>query len=138
MPRRKYTSDLTDDEWRLFDARLQELRPTNRGRKSIIPKRELVNAILYRLRTGCQWRDLPHDFPDWQAVYSLFRTWKRQGLWQRLHDSLCRDVRAAAGRDPEPSALIIDSQSVKADEIVENSGYDAGKKNQGTQTSHRG
>ena len=138
MPRRRYTSDLTDDEWRIFESRLQELRTTNRGRKSVIPKRELVDAILYRLRTGCQWRDIPHDFPDWQAVYSLFRTWKRQGVWQRLHDSLCRDVRTAAGRDPEPSALIIDSQSVKADEIVENSGYDAGKKNQRTQTSRRG
>ena len=134
MPRRGYTSDLTDSEWALFEARLQELRTTKRGRPAVNPQREMVNAILYRLRTGCQWRDLPHDFPDWQAVYSLFRAWKAKGIWQRLHDALRREVRMQEGRDPEPSALIIDSQSVKADDLAEASGYDAGKKNQGAQT----
>ena len=133
MTRRRYTSDLTDAEWAHFEARLQELRTTKRGRPAVHPQREMVNAILYRLRTGCQWRDLPHDFPDWQAVYSLFRAWKTKGIWQRLHDALRREVRVQEGRDPEPSALIIDSQTVKADELAEASGYDAGKKNQGTQ-----
>lgn len=133
MTRRRYTSDLTDAEWAIFDARFKELRKSLRGRPPINPQRETVNAILYRLRTGCQWRDLPHDFPDWQAVYSRFRAWKEKGLWQRLHDVLRREVRVQEGRDPEPSALIIDSQSVKADDLAEASGYDAGKKNQGTQ-----
>ena len=133
MARRRYTSDLTDAEWILFEQRLQELRRTNRGRPATISKREMVNAILYRLRTGCQWRDLPHDFPHWQGVYTLFRNWKKKGRWQQLHDVLRREVREHAGRDPEPSALIIDSQSVKADDLAEASGYDAGKKNQGTQ-----
>ena len=138
MARRRYTSDVTDAEWTLFDAKLQELRNTKRGRPPVIPPREHVNAILYRLRTGCQWRELPHDFPDWQAVYSLFRGWKNKGVWSQLHDALRREVRVQEGRDPEPSALIIDSQSVKADDLAESSGYDAGKKNQRTQAPCRG
>lgn len=134
MARRRYTSDLTDAEWVVFVAHFQALRKTRRGRPPVNTVRETVNAILYRLRTGCQWRDLPHDFPDWQAVYSRFRAWKESGLWQQIHDALRREVREQAGRDPEPSALIIDSQSVKADDLAEASGYDAGKKNQGSQT----
>jgi putative transposase len=131
MARPRYPSDLTDAEWGLFEAKLLEFRTTNRGRKPVIPKREMVDAILYRLRTGCQWRDLPHDFPDWQAVYNQFRQWRNKGVWDAVHDALCRAVRVSAGRDPEPTALIIDSQSVKADEIAEESGYDAGKKIKG-------
>ena len=79
-------------------------------------RREIVNAIFYVLRTGCQWRMLPHDLPPWQTVYTYFRNWRRDGTWQRIHDTLRRQVRQAAGRHPQPSAAILDSQSVKTTE----------------------
>lgn len=133
MARRRYASDLTDAEWTVFEQRLQRWRRSHRGRPASIAKREMVNAIPCRLRTGCQWRDLPHGFPDWQAVHALFRNWKKKGIWQALHDGLRGGVRVQEGRNPEPGALVIDSRSVKADDLAEASGCDAGKKNQGAQ-----
>jgi transposase len=86
------------------------------GRPAAHRRREIINAIFYVLRTGCQWRLLPHDLPPWLTVYSYFRAWRRDGTWQRIHDRLRRQVRRAAGRHPEASAAILDSQSVKTTE----------------------
>ena len=112
--REPYSTDLTDNEWDL----LQPLIPAVKsgGRPADYERREIVNAILYVLRTGCQWRLLPHDFPPWKIVYAYFRAWRRDGTWQFIHDRLRRKVRRAAGRHPEASAAILDSQSVKTTE----------------------
>jgi len=109
-----YPSDLTDEEWQIIEALVPPVesggRPAEHGR------REIVNAIFYVLRTGCQWRFLPHDFPSWKTVYTYFRNWRLDGTWQSIHDSLRRKVRKAAGRHPQPSAAILDSQTVKTSE----------------------
>jgi putative transposase len=90
--------------------------------------REVVNAILYILRTGCQWRNLPHDFPPWGTVAWYFWLWSNDGTWTRIHDKLRELVRGEAGRESEPSAAIMDSQSVKTTEVGGPKGYDAAKK----------
>ena len=109
-----YPSDLTDEEWQIIEPLVPPVesggRPAEHGR------REIVNAIFYVLRTGCQWRFLPHDFPPWKTAYTYFRNWRLDGTWQRIHDSLRRKVRKAAGRHPQPSAAILDSQTVKTSE----------------------
>jgi putative transposase len=79
--RQSYVSDVTDAQWQ----HLELLIPSTEGRPAIIPRREIVNAIFYVLRAGCPWRLLPHDFPKWQTVYSYFRDWKRDGIWERIH-----------------------------------------------------
>jgi len=79
-------------------------------------QRELLNAMFYVVHTGCQWRELPHDFPPWQTVYRYFRHLCQQGVWERLNAALGRGVRQQAGRDPDPSVVIVDSQSVKTTE----------------------
>ena len=113
--RQAYTSDLTDEEW----AHLRILLPRASGkgnRRSSHQQRELINAMNYVIRTGCQWRDLPHDFPKWQTVYSYYANLKNEGVWQEINTILRQGVRKQAGRDPEPSVVIIDSQSVKTTE----------------------
>ena len=107
MTRQAYDSDLTDDEWAMFEQKLNEVK-SPRGRKPVIPRKELVNAILYRLRTGCQWRSLPHDLPDWNNVAKTYRRWIKNGYWEKVHDLLCRDVRKKTGgkRSPAPSSSI--------------------------------
>ena len=114
MARRPYSSDLTDAEW----VRLAPLIPPPKpgGRPAAHPRRELVNAICYVARTGCAWRLLPHDFPPWQTVYHYFRLWRLDGTWTEAHVLLREQTRRQAGREPTPSAVIIDSQSVRTTE----------------------
>ena len=112
--RKAYPSDLTDEQW----AHLRLLFPRRRG-KGNAPKhsrREMLNAILYVVRTGCQWRALPHDFPPWETVYGFFRKLCRAGTWEAINTTLRPAVRERAGREAEPSVVIVDSQSVKTTE----------------------
>ena len=114
MSRQRYPTDLSDAQW----ACIQDLVPAPKpgGRPSSVPRREIVNAILYVVGEGIRWRALPHDFPSWKTVYHYFRVWRDDGTWQRIHDTLRAQTRIAAGRAPSPSAAILDAQSVKTAE----------------------
>src|SRR5450756_1165142 len=109
--RSNYPSDLSDEAWQVLDPLIPEVK--RGGRPAAHERHEIVNAILYVLRTGCQWRALPHDLPPWKTVYSYFRTWRLDGTWQRVHDALRRQVRRSVDKQPEPSTAILDSQTVK-------------------------
>ena len=111
-----YPSDLTDDEWAVLAPLLEHERRDGRGRPRTVERREVLNAILYVLRTGCQWRYLPEGFPNWNTVYWYFARWTDDGTWERVNGQLRRQWRVQVGRDAEPSAGIIDSQSVKTTE----------------------
>jgi putative transposase len=115
MPiRAAYPSDLTDKEWDLIQHLVPEAKPG--GRPEDYPKREVLNGIFYLVRSGCSWRMLPHDLPPWRIVYHYFRTWRRDGTWALMNDLLRGDGRVASGKQRQPSAGIIDSQSVKTTE----------------------
>jgi putative transposase len=114
MERQAYPSDLTDSEWQIIEPLIPPAKP--RGRRRSVNIREVLNAIFYLLRAGCAWRMLPHDFPCWYTVYHYFRRWREDGTFVSINDVLRREVRVEAGRDPEPSAAIMDSQSVKTTE----------------------
>lgn len=125
MKRKEYPSDLTGGQWRV----IRQLLPSRsrRGRPPV-NRREVVNAILYVVRTGCQWRQLPHDFPNWKTVYTVFWRWRRAGVWKRVHDRLREKVRKAVDKKPTPTAAIIDSQAIRTAEGGTQRGHDAGKR----------
>ena len=114
MVARGYASDLNDAQWALIERHIPPARPGGRPRRVDI--RAIVNAIFYLLRTGCQWRLLPKEFPPWGTVWWYFRRWRREGLWVHIHRALYQLVRAKAGRRPGPSVVIMDGQSVKTTE----------------------
>lgn len=112
--RQSYFTDLTDAEWHILEPLVPPVK--RGGRPADHMRREVVNAILYVLRTGCQWYALPHDLPQWKTVYTYFRNWRKDGTWKRMHDTLRKQLRRTIGRHPEPSAGILDSQSTKTTE----------------------
>ena len=113
-PRKAYSTDLTDDQWQL----LEPLVPAAKrgGRPAKYERREIINALLYVTKNGCTWRNLPHDLPPWSLVHYYFWHWKRDGTWQNIHDRLREQMRQKLGRDPQPTAAVLDSQSVKTTE----------------------
>jgi putative transposase len=123
-----YPSDLSDAEWAIVEPLLPP--PAKDGRNEVHPRREIVNAILYVAHNGCTWRALPKDFPPWTTVYGMFARWHDKGVTGALHDALRDRLRTVEGRDTEPTAGVIDSQSVKGAPTVTGAsrGYDAGKK----------
>ncbi len=114
MARIAYPSDVTDAQWRLISKRIPPAQPGGRYRS--VNMREVVNGILYLVRTGCSWRQLPHDFPPWGTVHWYYRCFRLDGTWQKIHDALRDKVRVSVGRKKSPSAAIVDSQSVKTTE----------------------
>jgi putative transposase len=129
MTRRRYPTDLTPEKFAIIESTLGTQTKMGRPRKWDLL--DVVNAILYLLRSGCAWRLLPHEFPPWQTIYAAFRKWKRDGTWGRTHDMLQEMVRLESGKKPNPTAAIIDSQSVKTTDVPGPRGYDAGKKIKG-------
>ena len=130
MEYKRYSTDLTDRQWET----IQEYLPRTVNRGANLRKWDLrivINAILYFVKTGCQWRMLPHDFPPWQSVYCHYRKWCINETCFLIHNSLHQKTRINAGKDPEPTVAMIDSQSVRTTELAETRGFDGHKKIKG-------
>ena len=114
MARKPYATDVTDHPWWLVEPLLPRPKPGGRPRAADL--REVLNGILYLVRNGCAWRALPHDLPNWNTCRHYYDRFRRDGTWERVHDALRAQARVAAGRAPTPSAVVIDSRSVKTTE----------------------
>ena len=112
--REGYPTDLTDKQWSIIAPFIPPPKPG--GRPRAVEIREVLNAIFYVVKSGCDWRMLPHDFPQWKIVYHYFDAWKKDGTWKRIHDTLRGKLRKKLGKKTQPTAGIIDSQSVKTAE----------------------
>jgi len=123
--RTAYPTDLNDTEYAQIAPLLE--KTSKRGRPRTIPYREILNAIFYVLKTGCGWRELPHDFPKWKTVYDYYRTFRMEGLWEEINEAVADAVRQQEGREAKPSLMILDCQSVKSAEGGEAIGFDGGK-----------
>jgi len=125
--RKAYPSDLTDAEWEILEPLIPAISPL--AVNVVYTRREIVNGILYVLRSGCPWRTVPHDLPAWGALYYYFRKWRKEGIWDEVLMRLLKEARKAQGRDEGPSAAVIDSQSIKTSAVRgPEKGFDMGKK----------
>lgn len=125
--RKAYPSDLTEAEWEILEPLIPAIAED--ATNVLYERREIVNGILYVLRSGCPWRLMPHDLPVWGTVYDYFRQWQKQGIWDQALEALRKQERQKQGRNAEPSAAVIDSQSIKTSAVRgPEKGYDAGKK----------
>ena len=122
LERQSYPTDLTDSQWAIIAPLFVGIREYKYS------KRELLNAVLYVVDSGCKWRQLPHDFPKWQTVYSFFRRSIEKNLWDKILEHLVKVTRKKAERNPNPSYALIDSQSVKTAYASDQRGFDGGKK----------
>ena len=121
-----YPSDLSNQEWELLAPLIPPAKPGGRPRRW--PMRKMLNAVFYLLRSGCQWRMLPREFPPWSTVHHYFRLWRLDGTWEKINALLRERIRRRGGRDPQPSAAILDTQSVKTTSVGGVRRYDGAKK----------